>query len=228
MLNRTERNNYILDFILDFLKSTSAEFITIIISLSSILLSTTLTLKKIRLDLLNEKNNKEIKEKFKKLSNDSIESINISLNNNDNKNDESLNNLYSSIIEKNVINMNTNLRELYEKRNFDKNLKKISFILAVVMSIVGTAILFIGLIICLFTTEKIGWITTASGAIVELVASIYFWLVNRTMKEVKENSKQLEKNEDLLTAIELVEKIDDTKIKNETYKIVVEKLISKN
>lgn len=46
MLNRTERNNYILDFILDFLKSTSAEFITIIISLSSILLSTTLTLKK--------------------------------------------------------------------------------------------------------------------------------------------------------------------------------------
>lgn len=124
--------------------------------------------------------------------------------------------------------MNTNLRELYEKRNFDKNLKKISFILAVVMSIVGTAILFMGLIICLFTTEKIGWITTASGAIVEVVALIYFWLVNRTMKEVKENSKQLEKNEELLTAIELVKKIDDTKIKNETYKIVVEKLISKN
>ena len=224
MLNRMERNNYILDFILDFFKSTSAEFTTIIISLLSILLSTTITLKKIKLNLLNEKINKE----FKELSNDSIESINTSRNNNDNKNDESLNNLYSTIIEKNIINMNTNLRELYEKRNFDKNLKKISFILAVVMSIVGTAILFMGLIICLFTTEKIGWITTASGAIVEVVALIYFWLVNRTMKEVKENSKQLEKNEELLTAIELVEKIDDTKIKNETYKIVVEKLISKN
>lgn len=213
-----------MDFILDFFKSTSAEFTTIIISLLSILLSTTITLKKIKLNLLNEKINKE----FKELSNDSIESINTSRNNNDNKNDESLNNLYSTIIEKNIINMNTNLRELYEKRNFDKNLKKISFILAVVMSIVGTAILFMGLIICLFTTEKIGWITTASGAIVEVVALIYFWLVNRTMKEVKENSKQLEKNEELLTAIELVEKIDDTKIKNETYKIVVEKLISKN
>lgn len=213
-----------MDFILDFFKSTSAEFTTIIISLLSILLSTTITLKKIKLNLLNEKINKE----FKELSNDSIESINTSRNNNDNKNDESLNNLYSTIIEKNIINMNTNLRELYEKRNFDKNLKKISFILAVVMSIVGTAILFMGLIICLFTTEKIGWITTASGAIVEVVALIYFWLVNRTMKEVKENSKQLEKNEELFTAIELVEKIDDTKIKNETYKIVVEKLISKN
>ena len=213
-----------MDFILDFFKSTSAEFTTIIIRLLSILLSTTITLKKIKLNLLNEKINKE----FKELSNDSIESINTSRNNNDNKNDESLNNLYSTIIEKNIINMNTNLRELYEKRNFDKNLKKISFILAVVMSIVGTAILFMGLIICLFTTEKIGWITTASGAIVEVVALIYFWLVNRTMKEVKENSKQLEKNEELLTAIELVEKIDDTKIKNETYKIVVEKLISKN
>ena len=181
MLNRMERNNYILDFILDFFKSTSAEFTTIIIRLLSILLSTTITLKKIKLNLLNEKINKE----FKELSNDSIESINTSRNNNDNKNDESLNNLYSTIIEKNIINMNTNLRELYEKRNFDKNLKKISFILAVVMSIVGTAILFMGLIICLFTTEKIGWITTASGAIVEVVALIYFCLVNRTMKELK-------------------------------------------
>lgn len=217
-----------MDFILDFFKSTSAEFTTIVISLLSILLSTTITLKKIRLKLLDEKNNKEIKEEFKELSNDSIESINTSRNNNDNENDESLDILYSTIFEKNIINTNTNLRELYEKRNFDKNLKKISFILAVVMSIVGTAILFIGLIICLFTTEKIGWITTASGAIVEVVASIYFWLVNRTMKEVKENSKQLEKKEDLITAIELVEKIDDTKIKNETYKFVVEKLISKN
>ena len=96
------------------------------------------------------------------------------------------------------------------------------------MSIIGTIILFIGIIISLFSTKEIGWITTSSGAIIEVVASIYFWLLNRTMKEVKDNSKQLEKTEDLLTAIELVEKIDDTKTKDETYKNMIDKLLSPN
>lgn len=118
------------------------------------------------------------------------------------------------------------LNELYEKRNTDKFLKKVSFTLAVIMSVVGTVILFTGIIISLFSTKEIGWITTSSGAIIEIVASIYFWLLNRTMKEVKDNSRQLEKTEDLLTAIELVEKIDDTKIKDETYKNMIDKLLS--
>lgn len=120
------------------------------------------------------------------------------------------------------------LYELYEKRNTDKFLKKVSFTIAVIMSIIGTIILFIGIIISLFSTKEIGWITTSSGAIIEVVASIYFWLLNRTMKEVKDNSKQLEKTEDLLTAIELVEKIDDTKTKDETYKNMIDKLLSPN
>lgn len=219
-----------LDFVLDYFRNSSAEVITIIISLLSILLSTIITLKKIRLDLLDEKKkNILIKEEMiKELDNDITKSINIPLNNTDNENAKSSNNSDPTIFETNVTHINTNLKELYEKRTFDKNLKKMSFILAVVMSIVGTSILFIGLIICLFTTEKIGWITTSSGAIVEVVALIYFWLVNRTMKEVKENSKQLEKRENLIIAIELTEKIDDSKIKNETYKNIIEKLMSKD
>lgn len=120
------------------------------------------------------------------------------------------------------------LKELYEKRNTDKSLKKISFTLAVIMSIIGTTILFTGIILSLFTKKEIGWITTSSGAIIEVVASIYFWLVNRTMKEVKDNSKQLEKTEDLFTAIELVEKINDEKIKDETYKNIIDKLLPKS
>lgn len=118
------------------------------------------------------------------------------------------------------------LKELYEKRNLDKSLKKISFVLAVIMSIVGTIILFAGIVISLFFNKDIGWITTSSGAIIELVASIYFWLVNRTMKEVKDNSKQLEKTEDLLTAIELVERLSDSSIKDEVYKDIIVNLMN--
>lgn len=217
-----------IDYLLNFFKHSSAEFATVFIVILTILLSTSLTLRKINLNMLNDKKNRTIKNKeLNKLKNDLIKSINLRQYSTNSKNEDNSDDLETTIVEKNLIYMNTNMRELYDKRYFDNNLKKISFILAVVMSIVGTAILFIGLVICLFTTEKIGWITTASGAIVEIVASIYFWLVNRTMKEVKENSKQLEKNEDLITAIELIEKIDDVKVKNETYKNVVEKLIAK-
>lgn len=221
-----------MDFLLEFFKNTHVEIITVIITLLTTFLSTILTLKRINFNLLNEKKSKTARVEMLKQLNSNIKESITTLSKNtdvqDNKNDENSDNSNSTIIEETVTYINTNLKELYEKRNFDTNLKKISCILAIVMSIVGTAILFIGLIICLFTTEKIGWITTASGAIVEIVASIYFWLVNRTMKEVKENSKLLEKREDLIMAIELVEKIDDTKIKNETYKNVVENLISKN
>lgn len=118
------------------------------------------------------------------------------------------------------------LYELYEKRNIDKFLKKVSFILAVIMSIIGTIIIFTGIIISLFSTKEIGWITTSSGAIIEIVASIYFWLLNKTMKEVKYNSKQLEKTEDLITAIELVERISDSEIKDTAYKDMIDKLLS--
>ena len=110
----------------------------------------------------------------------------------------------------------------------DKSLKKISFILAVSMSIVGTVILFTGIIISLFDNKEIGWITTSSGAIIEVVASIYFWLVNRTMKEVKDNSKQLEKTEDLLTAIDLTEKISDISKKDEAYKNIINNLMNRD
>lgn len=120
------------------------------------------------------------------------------------------------------------LGELYEKRNTDKFLKKISFTIAVIMSVIGTIILFVGILISLFTEKEVGWITTSSGAIIELVAGVYFWLVNRTMKEVKDNSKQLEKTEDLLTAIELVEKISDVKMKDEAYKNIIDKLLPKS
>ena len=50
------------------------------------------------------------------------------------------------------------LLELSEKRNTDKFFKKISFLLAIVMSIIGTIILFVGIILSFIFETKIGWI----------------------------------------------------------------------
>ncbi len=119
------------------------------------------------------------------------------------------------------------LLELSEKRNVDKFFKKLSFSLAVIMSVTGTIILFIGIALSLFFETKIGWITTSSGVIIEIVASVYFWLVNKTMKEVKENSQQLENTKNQITAMELVEKIEDSKTKDSVYVEMIKALIAK-
>lgn len=174
--------------------------------------------------------------KLKKELNNHIFEVNGKTINNDRKNHINLeNDVNSGLIigdnsfvnikyENNAIKSSKDeLDELTIKRKTDSRYKTISFIIAVIMSISGTVILFLGIIFY----KNLGWITTASGAIVECIAGIYFWLINRTMKEVRENSKQLEKNRDLLTALELVEKITDAKMKNETYETIVTKLISR-
>ena len=119
------------------------------------------------------------------------------------------------------------LLELSEKRSVDKFFKKLSFSLAIIMSVAGTIILFIGIVLSFFFETKIGWITTSSGVIIEIVASVYFWLVNKTMKEVKENSKQLESTKNQITAMELVEKIEDSKTKDSVYVEMIKALIEK-
>ncbi len=116
--------------------------------------------------------------------------------------------------------------ELYEKRNFDKILKKISFALAIVTSILGTIILFAGVILSLCWDREINWITASSGAIFECVAGLYFWMVHKTTKEVNFNTRKLEKDEDFTTAVSLVEKIQNSEVKDDVYKNIILQLIN--
>lgn len=132
-------------------------------------------------------------------------------------------------LEKQHITIKENaLRELYIKRETDSELKKISFILAVAMSIGGTIILFVGIIISFILKSNIGWITVSSGAIIEIVAGVYFRLVTLTMKEVKDNSRQLEKTENLITVMEMVQSITDSSVKDEVYKVIIDRLLPPN
>lgn len=119
------------------------------------------------------------------------------------------------------------LLELSDKRNTDKLFKKWSFILAVIMSIVGTIILFSGIVLSFFLENKMEWVTIVSGVIVEFMAGIYFVLLNKTMAEVKENSQQLEDTKNQITAIELIENIKDDKTKDAVYQKMIESLMVK-
>lgn len=184
--------------------------ITLIISLFSVLLAS-----------------KEVLKKFIKLHNDDLElqKINYNIIIEDNKKD---------ISEEKNLDLTTSyklkqdtLLELSEKRNTDKFFKKLSFALAIIMSVIGTIILFVGIVLSFVFEAKIGWITTSSGVVIEIVASIYFWLVNKTIKEVKENSIQLENTKNQISAMELVEKISDEKVKDTVYVEMIKSLIEK-
>lgn len=120
------------------------------------------------------------------------------------------------------------LLELSEKRKVDKSFKDLSFKLAIIMSVLGVTVLFAGIVASFIFGTKLGWLTTYAGAIVEVVAGLFFWLVNKTMKEVKENSILLENTKNQITAMELVEKIVDQELRDITYTEIVKGLIKKD
>lgn len=127
-----------------------------------------------------------------------------------------------------IMQRNGTREELYEKRNFDKTLKKISFALAIVTSLLGTVILFTGVIISFILDKEIEWVTACTGAIVECVAGLYFWMVHKTTQEVNFNTRKLEKDENFTTAVSLVEKIQSQEIRDDVYKNIITQLTNNN
>lgn len=221
---------------MDYLYEIISLTLTILLSALIIPLTTKKLLKKF--NILSEYRNefekkilvqdKKITEIENEININNKNSISIDDNENDNLNLEKHlieSNKKSSLLDYEHFSKRESLSELQKKRRTDELLKITSFIIAVIMSILGTIIIFTG-VITSFVTSKFEWISVASGAIVDIIAGIYFWLVNRTMKEVKDNSKQLEKTEDIITSIELADKISDLKIRDETFKNMIENLMN--
>ena len=126
-----------------------------------------------------------------------------------------------------IINKAELLKELDGSRNFNKKFKYITYFLAILISILGTILLFSGIILSFYSSDQLNWITVSSGIIVELISVIYFWLITKTTKEVKKDNERLMREVDFLLANELIDKIQDDKIKDETYVKMIESLITK-
>lgn len=135
-------------------------------------------------------------------------------------NDKSTSNEY-------IINKAELSKELDRSRNFNKKFKYITYFLAILISILGTILLFSGIILSFYSSDQLNWITVSSGIIVELISVIYFWLITKTTKEVKKDNERLMREVDFLLANELIDKIQDDKIKDETYVKMIESLITK-
>lgn len=132
-----------------------------------------------------------------------------------------------NVIKKQTINKDELLKEMDNRRKLNKNFKYISYFLAILISVLGTILLFLGIIISFHNSTQLGWVTVSSGVIVELISVVYFWLVSKTTKEVKKDTEQLMREMDFLLANELIDKIQDGKIRDETYAKIIELLITK-
>lgn len=128
---------------------------------------------------------------------------------------------------KQIINKDDLLKEIENSRKFNKKFKYIAYFLAMLISILGTILLFLGIIISFYNSMQLGWLTVSSGLIVELISVVYFWLVSKTAKEVEKDNDQLMREIDILLANELIDEIQDDKIRDETYAKIIESLIIK-
>ena len=110
----------------------------------------------------------------------------------------------------------------------DTIFKTVSFYVAIVMAITGTIILIIGAVVYNANEIKstLPWITTFSGALMDVMSTVFFWLVNRTMKEVRKNSEQLERIENLFNAVLIAKNISDNNTKDTIYKDMIYKLMN--
>ncbi|WP_353148668.1 hypothetical protein [Chryseobacterium sp.] len=122
-----------------------------------------------------------------------------------------------------------NVAELREYYVINKQQARNSFSSALIICILGFILFAGGLIISYIIPEKQDVIpyTTIGGAIVEIIAGLFFWLYSKAIKQINIFHTSLQSTEKFLTAIQLVEKISVEK-RDDAYTNIIEKIISFN
>lgn len=100
-----------------------------------------------------------------------------------------------------------------------------SFAAALTACILGFLLFALGLILYYFRQgDNIPLFTTVGGAIVEVVAGLFFWLYNKCIQQLRIYHSALQKTERFLTGIHLVDKVSEEK-KDEAYKMIIASIV---
>ena len=108
---------------------------------------------------------------------------------------------------------NTVLTDEQMKQNYHVqrlNQSRIAFWL----SFYGCIVIAIGIVTSIFIKD-IAWIEVVSGAIIETVSALFFYLSDKANEKISEFFLELQKDSDKKNARDLAMKITDEKIKNE-------------
>jgi hypothetical protein len=111
-----------------------------------------------------------------------------------------------------------NVSRLDEYYNEVKRHTVYSFSVALIVGIVGFLLIFIGIIIGYMNDNiSLAAISGASGIITEFISGVFFYLYNKTVKQLKMYHDNLIQLQNILLSLQLIERIKDP---GETYKVI--------
>lgn len=120
-----------------------------------------------------------------------------------------------------------NVGELREYYVINKQQARSSFSAALFISFLGFVLFASGVVISFTGTDSVIQYSTVGGAIVEIVAGLFFWLYSKATTQINIFHKSLQDTEKFLTAIQLVDKMSQ-KEKDEAYKLIITKVLEIN
>lgn len=120
-----------------------------------------------------------------------------------------------------------NVKELRQYYIISKQQATRSFSSAILMSIVGVVIYFIGIFAVIILKADIAIITIIAGTVVELVSGLSFWLYSQSTKQLNIYHKRLTSTEKYLMAIQMIDKVPEER-KYEEYRNVINYILNDN
>lgn len=122
-----------------------------------------------------------------------------------------------------------NVENLGEYYALVKSNTRQSFQLSATMGIVGFAFIIAALVIGLKNPSEmhISYVSAGAGVIVEVITGIFFFLYNRTVRQLKEYHDSLLDVQNILLSFRLIEKVTDTTSQSDMINKMIEFLVGR-
>jgi hypothetical protein len=127
-----------------------------------------------------------------------------------------------------LIEINVNNLEKYYKQV--KTHTSLSFTFSLVVGLLGFGLIVTGVsngIINDVSKDYITYISTASGIIIEFIAGVFFYLYNRTVRQLAEYHDKLIEVQNILVSFQLIDIVKDDEKKNAIIENMVEYLVGR-
>lgn len=108
--------------------------------------------------------------------------------------------------------MRRNVAELKEYYTINKQQARNAFTSAIIVCFLGFIIFASGVVVSYFSNNNNTIIvySTISGAIVEIISGLFFWLYSQSLKQINLFHESLRNSEKFLTAVHLAERVTDS------------------
>lgn len=125
--------------------------------------------------------------------------------------------------------VNINIENLGDYYRLVKVHSRQSFLLSVISGIIGLIFIIIGISITFKDNklDSVSYISTASGIIIEFITSVFFYLYNKNVRQLKEYHDSLLDVQNILLSFKLIENTKDDKEKSMMIQKMIEFLVGK-